>query len=65
METSVSIVTWRWMRLSAALRWNSQPDPNTTGVVSTSATHCQPSNMSDGTMEMRSVGTVSTVATTS
>ena len=33
-------------------RWYGQPDQNTTGVASAPATHCQPSNISTGTIEI-------------
>ncbi len=41
------------------------PDHQTTGVASTSDTHCQPSNCSGGTMPSRTTGTASTAATMS
>ena len=40
------------------------PPTSTTGVDSANATHCQPSNISAGIIEIATVGTVSTTATT-
>ena len=64
-ETSVSIVRPPWRRFTAAARWNGQPPHSTTGVASTSDTHCHPGNCSAGAIASTITGTVSTVETMS
>ena len=63
--TSVSIVAWPWRRLTHAARWKGHAPHSTTGVARFSASHCQLSNCSAGTIEMASTGRDSAALATS
>ncbi len=54
-----------WRRFSTAARWNPAPLTNTTGVMSTNASHGQRENCRAGIIESNRAGTVSTAANTS
>ena len=54
-----------WARLRPAIWWNGQPIHHTTGVARMPATHSQPENPRAGTIEMATIGTVSTTEVTS
>jgi hypothetical protein len=64
-EISVSIVAAPWRRLVQAARWNGKPAQSTTGVASTSETHCQPWNWIAGIIDSATTGIASATATTS
>ena len=55
-EMSVSIVAAPCLRFAHAALWNGQAPHSTTGVARFSASHCQLSNCSAGTIEMSSTG---------
>ena len=57
------MVVARCRRLTAALRWNVQPDQKTTGVARAPTTHSQPSNRRPGTIDSTMVGAARTAAT--
>jgi len=59
MLMSVSIVAAPWRAFAHAARCMGHAPHSTTGVASWSASHCQRSNCSAGTMDSRRVGTAS------
>ncbi len=64
-ETRVSMVLAPWRALTAAARWNGQPDHHTTTPDRSRDHHSQPSTRVLGTMPHSTTGTVSTDATSS
>ncbi len=65
METRVSIVLAPCRALTTAARWNGQAPQTATGLAMVSASHCQLSNCSAGTIDSRSTGRVRTALTSS
>jgi hypothetical protein len=57
-ETRVSIVAVPWRALISAARWKAKPLTKTTGVARPSASHGHPSNISGGTIDTSTRGTV-------
>ncbi len=53
---SVSIVAVACLRFAHAARWNGSAPHTTTGEASVSASHCQLSNCSAGTIDTSSTG---------
>jgi hypothetical protein len=62
---SVSIVAVACLRFCQAALWNGHPAHSTTGVASCSASHCQLSNCSAGTIDSRRTGSDSIALRTS
>ena len=63
-EISVSIVAVAWRRLRQAATWNGQAPQTATGAASVSASHCQSSNCSAGTIDSSTTGTDSSAEMT-
>ena len=57
--TRVSMVVAPCRTLASAALWKLRPHQNTTMVVSSSASHCQPGNCRAGTIETAITGTAS------